>query len=96
MTGKLEAGGEPRARKEVEGVDMSDMRTSQIITVASISSFNRVITSGFAYAASKAGAVQIAKILATLLGPWGIRSNVIAPGSEFHLTLSLMIDLSTK
>lgn len=82
VTGKLEPGGEPRARKEVEGIDKSDMRTSQIITVASIAAFNRFVTAGLTYGASKAGAVQLAKILASLLGPWGIRSNIIAPGSE--------------
>ncbi|KAE9972997.1 hypothetical protein EG328_004655 [Venturia inaequalis] len=80
VTGKLEPGGNPRVKNEVEGMDSSDMRTSQIITVASIAAFNRFVTAGFAYGASKAGAVQLAKILATLLGPWGIRSNVIAPG----------------
>lgn len=84
VTGKLEPDGEPRVKKEVEGVDKSDMRTSQIITIASIAAFNRFITAGFTYGASKAGAVHLAKILATLLGPWGIRSNVVAPGSEFR------------
>jgi NAD(P)-dependent dehydrogenase (short-subunit alcohol dehydrogenase family) len=83
VTGKLEAGGEPRAKKEVEGIDKSDMRTSQIITIASIAAFNRYITAGLTYGASKAGATALGKTLATLLGPWGIRSNIIAPGSEF-------------
>lgn len=60
--------------------DASDERTSQIITVSSISAFNRQVTVGFAYTASKAGSVQLGKSLAHLLAPWGIRSNVIAPG----------------
>ncbi|KAF2147226.1 uncharacterized protein K452DRAFT_348023 [Aplosporella prunicola CBS 121167] len=62
------------------GVGEDDLRTSQIITTASIASFNRQVTAGLAYSASKAGAVHIGKMLATLLLPWGIRSNVIAPG----------------
>ncbi|KAF2436087.1 NAD(P)-binding protein [Tothia fuscella] len=78
--GKLSVGGEPRKRKEVEGVESSDLRTSQIITVSSIASFNRYVTAGLAYAGSKAGATALGKALSTMLGPWGIRSNVIAPG----------------
>jgi NAD(P)-dependent dehydrogenase (short-subunit alcohol dehydrogenase family) len=91
MTGKLQAGGEPRAKKEVEGIDNSDLRTSQIITIASIAAFNRFVTAGLTYNASKAGAVALGKTLASLLGPWGIRSNVIAPGSEFALSTSLLL-----
>ena len=62
--------------------DESDQRTSQIISVASISAFNRYITAGLAYTASKAGAVMLGKSLANLLAPFGIRSNIIAPGRE--------------
>jgi NAD(P)-dependent dehydrogenase (short-subunit alcohol dehydrogenase family) len=83
-TGKLTAGGDPRARKEVDGIDKGDLRTSQIITVSSIASFNRFITAGLAYASSKAGATALGKALSTMLGPWGIRSNVIAPGGMSH------------
>ncbi|KAK8152165.1 hypothetical protein BKA80DRAFT_286198 [Phyllosticta citrichinensis] len=68
-----------RAQKEA-GVELSDHRSSQIITTASIAGFNRGITAGVAYSASKAAAVHLGKILATLLVPWGVRSNVIAPG----------------
>ncbi|KIW02985.1 hypothetical protein, variant [Verruconis gallopava] len=79
-SGKLEFGGRPRSRKDVEGIDKDDLRTSQIITVASIAAYNRYITAGLAYGASKAGAVSIGKALTSILGPWGIRSNVICPG----------------
>lgn len=78
--------GETRKRQREEGekagVDEGDERSSQIVTVASISGFNRHVTAGLAYTASKAGAVMLGKTLATLLAPWGIRSNVIAPGGE--------------
>jgi NAD(P)-dependent dehydrogenase (short-subunit alcohol dehydrogenase family) len=70
-------------RAESANYDASDARTSQIITVASISSFNRFVTAGLAYTATKAGAAMLGKTLATLLAPFGIRSNVIAPGSEY-------------
>lgn len=68
--------------RRVEGFkgDATDMRTSQIITVSSISGFNREITSSLPYAASKAGATILGKSLSNLLAPWGIRSNLIAPG----------------
>ncbi|KAK8236828.1 hypothetical protein HDK77DRAFT_300258 [Phyllosticta capitalensis] len=62
------------------GVDAADHRSSQIITTASIAGFNRGITAGVAYSASKAAATHLGKILATLLVPWGVRSNVVAPG----------------
>ncbi|KAF2452574.1 hypothetical protein BDY21DRAFT_311955 [Lineolata rhizophorae] len=80
--GKLEPGAKPRGRglPRAEGVEDADVRTSQIITVASIAAFNRYVTAGLAYSSSKAGAVHIGKTLATMLAPWGIRSNVLCPG----------------
>lgn len=60
--------------------DLTDTRTSQIITTTSISAFNREITASLAYTATKAGATLLGKSLANLLAPFGIRSNVIAPG----------------
>ena len=73
--------GKRTEQKRVSG-DPNDQRTSQIITVASISAFNRQVTAGMAYTASKAGAVILGKSLAYILAPWGIRSNMIAPGRE--------------
>ena len=75
------AKGKRTEQKRVSG-DSSDRRTSQIITVASISAFNRHVTAGLAYTASKAGAVMLGKSLANILAPWGIRSNMIAPGRK--------------
>ncbi|KAH7015988.1 hypothetical protein B0J12DRAFT_714715 [Macrophomina phaseolina] len=63
-----------------QGIDEADTRQSQIVTVASIAGFNRHVTAGVAYSASKAAAVHVGKSLATLLREWGVRSNVIAPG----------------
>ncbi|OJD30532.1 nad-binding protein [Diplodia corticola] len=81
--GRVE-GGRTRGRGKVEAgggeVDGGDLRLSQIVTVASIAGFNRQVTAGVAYSASKAAAVHVGKMLATLLAPWGVRSNVIAPG----------------
>jgi len=81
--GKKERGGRLRERKSVDGIAADDVRSSQVITVASIAAFNRFMTAGMAYSASKAGAVAIGKSLATFLAPWGIRSNIIAPGSKW-------------
>ncbi|KAF1817070.1 NAD(P)-binding protein [Eremomyces bilateralis CBS 781.70] len=83
-SGKLEAGGKGRER-DVEvarrnGFEEGDLRLSQILTVASIAGLMRNVAHGLAYCASKAGAIHLGKILASMLAPWGIRSNVIAPG----------------
>ena len=81
--------GKRDVQHRVEGAqyDTSDHRTSQIITVASIAAFNREITAGLAYTASKAGAVMLGKSLSYSLAPWGIRSNVVCPGRECDLSL---------
>ncbi|KAI1498744.1 hypothetical protein F5X99DRAFT_392536 [Biscogniauxia marginata] len=57
-----------------------DIRTSQIITVSSIAGFERHGITGLAYTASKTAATHLGKVLATILVPWNIRSNVIVPG----------------
>lgn len=84
VTGKRET----QTRAQGAEYDASDRRTSQIITVASISAYNRLITAGLAYTASKAGATILAKSMAYFLAPWGIRSNVIAPGSRLTFLFS--------
>lgn len=84
QAGRLEDGKE-RARDmktAAEGVEESDKRLSQIITTTSISGFNRHVTAGVAYTASKSAANMLGKSMATFLAPFGIRSNVIAPGSK--------------
>jgi NAD(P)-dependent dehydrogenase (short-subunit alcohol dehydrogenase family) len=58
-------------------------QASQVITVASVASFNRISRAGFAYSASKAGVLHMMKQFATMFVPYGIRSNVIAPGCKF-------------
>jgi NAD(P)-dependent dehydrogenase (short-subunit alcohol dehydrogenase family) len=55
---------------------------SQVICVSSAGAFNRVPMAGYAYSASKAAVVHMMKQLATSLAPYGIRSNVIAPGCK--------------
>lgn len=62
------------------GLDADDDRMAQIITVASVASFMRWSSAGLAYNASKAGALQLCKIMASFLAEWGIRSNVVCPG----------------
>ncbi|RAH80006.1 3-oxoacyl-reductase [Aspergillus japonicus CBS 114.51] len=53
---------------------------SQVIATSSIGSFNRRITAGFAYGASKAATTMLLKVLATYLVPYRIRANVLCPG----------------
>lgn len=61
---------------------------SQVIVTSSISGFNRNVPGGFAYGGSKAATTQMMKQFATLLAPYGIRSNVIAPGSKLFFSAS--------
>lgn len=70
-----------------DGIQVNDERSSQIITVGSISGLNRFITAGLAYGASKAAAIHLSKMLTYLLAPWGIRSNVINPGGKLLIYL---------
>jgi NAD(P)-dependent dehydrogenase (short-subunit alcohol dehydrogenase family) len=72
-------------------IEPDDERTSQIITVGSISRLNRFITAGLAYSCSKAAAIHLCKMLTYLLAPWGIRSNVINPGGELHFYLVTLL-----
>ena len=61
---------------------------SQVIATSSIGAFNRLTPGGYAYGQSKAATTHLMKQLATGLVPFGIRSNIIAPGCElstFHL-----------
>ncbi|KAL4885691.1 hypothetical protein BJY04DRAFT_231111 [Aspergillus karnatakaensis] len=53
---------------------------SQVIATSSIGSFNRRITAGFAYGASKAATTMLMKVLSTYLVPWRVRVNVLCPG----------------
>jgi len=55
---------------------------SQVIATSSIAGFNRNVPGGYAYGQSKAATTSLMKQLATNLVPYGIRSNVIAPGRK--------------
>ena len=55
--------------------------TSQILTISSSGAFRHdanVLT--LSYTLSKSSGMQLGKILANVLAPWSIRSNVVAPG----------------
>ena len=58
------------------------LQSSQVITTGSVGGFNRKSPGNYAYAQSKAALTHLAKQLATGLVPYGIRSNMIAPGRE--------------
>lgn len=55
---------------------------SQVIATSSIGGFNRHVPGGFAYGQSKAATTHMMKQLATGLAPFGIRSNILAPGCK--------------
>jgi NAD(P)-dependent dehydrogenase (short-subunit alcohol dehydrogenase family) len=66
-----------------EGNKRGDLKQrSQFIATGSIGAFNRSPVGGYAYGASKAAVVHIAKQLATSLIPYNIRANVISPGCK--------------
>lgn len=72
------------ARKPDSNPATAKMRnwvSSQIITTSSIGGFGRD-HAAFIYNASKAATTHMMKQLATYLVPYGIRSNVIAPGCK--------------
>ncbi|EXJ84458.1 hypothetical protein A1O3_05126 [Capronia epimyces CBS 606.96] len=52
----------------------------QIITTGSIGGYNRQPLSSLSYGPSKAGVIHLTKQLATVLVPYDIRANIIAPG----------------
>jgi NAD(P)-dependent dehydrogenase (short-subunit alcohol dehydrogenase family) len=62
-------------------------QTSQVITTGSVSGFNRKSPGNFAYSQSKAAVTHLTKQLATILVPYGIRSNMIAPGRTYPLII---------
>ena len=66
---------------------------SQVIATSSIASFNRAEPGGFAYASSKAAVTHLMKSCATILSPYGIRFNMIAPGRSLLLRLYLLLVL---
>ncbi|PYH83737.1 3-oxoacyl-reductase [Aspergillus uvarum CBS 121591] len=72
--GLLDAGNKTRNNYSRKGC------RSQVIATSSIGSFNRRITAGFAYGASKAATTMLLKVLATYLVPYRIRANVLCPG----------------
>lgn len=82
--GKVEGEGVPRvqdvAALEKIGASKDDDRMAHIITTSSVAAYMRATPAGLAYNASKAATSHVCKILATLFAPWGIRSNIIAPG----------------
>ncbi|ORY09163.1 hypothetical protein BCR34DRAFT_487759 [Clohesyomyces aquaticus] len=53
---------------------------SQVIATSSIGGFNRLSNAGYAYNCSKAATTHLMKMFATSLVPFGIRSNILAPG----------------
>ncbi|KAF2753665.1 short chain dehydrogenase/reductase [Pseudovirgaria hyperparasitica] len=53
---------------------------SQIIVTSSIAAYTRVPAAGFSYSYSKVAASHMVKQLSTVLGPYKIRCNAIAPG----------------
>jgi NAD(P)-dependent dehydrogenase (short-subunit alcohol dehydrogenase family) len=69
-----------------KGNKKNGSQRSQVVAVSSISGFNRNVPGGFAYGGSKAATTQMMKQFATVLSPYGIRSNVIAPGSKCRCT----------
>jgi len=56
---------------------------SQVVAISSVGAFTRRPGTGFAYGTSKAAVTHLMKQMSTVLVPYQIRCNVLAPGSEF-------------
>lgn len=64
-----------------EGYSKPPHHSSQVISVSSSGSFrldSKVLSPS--YTLSKSACTHLGKLMANLLAPWGIRSNVLAPG----------------
>ncbi|KAF5360417.1 hypothetical protein D9756_004970 [Leucocoprinus leucothites] len=64
-----------------EGYSKPPYHSSQVISVSSSGSFrvdSKVLSPS--YTLSKSACTHLGKLMANLLAPWGIRSNVLAPG----------------
>ncbi|KAK5132393.1 hypothetical protein LTR08_009123 [Meristemomyces frigidus] len=53
---------------------------TQVLFTSSLAGLSRNLSTGVAYATSKAGTVHLAKTMATFLAPHNIRVNTLAPG----------------
>ncbi|KAF7452815.1 FabG Dehydrogenase with different specificities related to short-chain alcohol dehydrogenase [Pyrenophora tritici-repentis] len=71
--------GTPRARDtsqlSAHDITPDDDRMAHIITIASVASFNRWISAGLAYSATKCAAMHLGKMMSTFLAEWGVRSE---------------------
>ncbi|KAF9010420.1 NAD(P)-binding protein [Hymenopellis radicata] len=72
--------------------------SSQVLTVSSSGAFRidaKVLS--MSYTLSKAACTHLGQVLANLLVPWGIRSNIIAPGVwPSEMTRSAVADASSR
>ncbi len=60
---------------------MMAQRYGKIVSISSVTALGHGVPNALAYAASKAGVVQLTKVLARAAGPFGINVNSVAPGS---------------
>ncbi|KAG6836259.1 hypothetical protein H0H93_009735, partial [Arthromyces matolae] len=63
------------------GIPRPPYRSSQVLSVSSSGSFrldSKILSPS--YTLSKSACTHLGKLLANLLAPWGIRSNILAPG----------------
>jgi len=80
VTGTANARARDTSNLSANNIALDDDRMAHIITIASVASFNRWISAGLAYSATKSAAAHLGKMMSTFLAEWGIRSNIVCPG----------------
>ncbi|KAF5382504.1 hypothetical protein D9615_003068 [Tricholomella constricta] len=79
------------------GIPRPPYHSSQVLSVSSSGSFRldpKILSPS--YTLSKSACTHLGKLLANLLAPWGIRSNVLAPGVWPSDEIDALVEMTTN
>jgi len=89
---KRAVAGDGFGKPDKEGAEVPSVQ-SQVIVTASISAYMRGRWSAPSYVGSKAAVLQLSKQAASMLSPYGIRVNALAPGCKLPGRLQVRMAL---